>query len=56
MTGSYVEIYNVIGRKVKSMEVREAKFLLLKDNLPTGVYTIKLIGKNNQFAKRFIIQ
>ncbi|HNR20951.1 MAG TPA: M12 family metallo-peptidase [Bacteroidia bacterium] len=56
LNGAYAEIYNVIGRKVKSIPVTEASFLLSKDNLPAGVYTIKLVCKEHQLTKRFVIQ
>lgn len=56
LKGAYVEIYNILGRKVKTIPVAETTFLLSKDNLPTGVYTIGLYGKEYQITKRFVIQ
>lgn len=54
--GAYAEIYDVSGRKVKMMTVIKATFLLAKEDFPAGIYTIKLICKEHQITKRFVIQ
>lgn len=53
---SEVHIYNMFGQEVKNIKIVESKIIKIqRDDLPSGIYVLKLTSKNITFATEKII-
>ena len=52
-----IDIYNILGMKVKSLAVTQSSLTLNKENLQPGVYMLRLNSNNaTKFTSRFVVR
>jgi para-nitrobenzyl esterase len=52
-----IELYDALGRKVKNaVNIKSAQYTISRDNLPTGIYFMKVISNEKSFCKKIIFE
>ena len=52
-----IDIYNILGMKIKTLAVTQSTLTLNKENLQPGVYMLRLNSDNTtKFTSRFVVR
>jgi hypothetical protein len=52
-----IELYNILGKKVKDINASSANIKIYRDNLTPGIYLLKVKSDNvDVFVKRMVIK
>lgn len=55
-SGSIVEVFNILGKAIKSMKMTDNSYKLDVSDLANGMYLIRVQTKNGMAIKKFVIQ
>ena len=56
LTSSIIDVYDLLGQKVKSIQISSTKTLIDLSNFPKGVYLLIYTDKNKKSNKRIILE
>ncbi len=57
LNNTSLEVYNILGKKIKSIAVEQSQVILTNENLQPGVYMLRLsTGNTTMFTTRFVVR